>query len=210
MEKRIEDMVGPAASARQEAHSELAAGQKQGHWIWWVFPTLAQRGGDQFSAMQQPAADLESVEQAIAYATHAGLRAQLLESFQVASRAFSKAASEGKDKVPWRVLDAGFGRQAQGVWIRGPVDAFKVFCSATLFAAIGHKLADRELAVAALNVLDHFVGDVVYQSGGFGTSGYDSTANAPTVNTLIGHDAATLALVGGDWSAIASKPVNGE
>ena len=66
----LEAMVIPAGLAREQAHAELEAGQKEGHWIWWVFPTLKCRGGDMFSAQQSPTADLQSIEVAIAYAGH--------------------------------------------------------------------------------------------------------------------------------------------
>ena len=38
--RALDAMVAPAGTARAEAHEEMADGQKEGHWIWWVFPTL--------------------------------------------------------------------------------------------------------------------------------------------------------------------------
>jgi len=120
MTERLEAIVEVAAHARQQAHKELSAGQKRGHWIWWVFPTLAERGGDQFSAMQHPDADLHGAEHVEAYAKHPVLRVQLLESFRTATAAFAKVTG---GQAPWKVLDSGFRRTADGVWVKGPVDS---------------------------------------------------------------------------------------
>mgnify|MGYP006145764803 CR=1 FL=1 len=187
----LDAMVRPAGMARTEAHEEMAAGQKEGHWIWWVFPTLITRGGDMFSAMQSPAADLSDVAMATAYTGHPELRRQLMLSFRTAAAAF--AATQPQTQVPWRVLDAGFDRQPEGAWLNGPVDSFKVFCSATLFASIAHKEGDDELRKAALAVLEHFTGDVVYSSEGPGSSGH---SDEQVRNVLSGHDAVTAKLVG--------------
>jgi uncharacterized protein (DUF1810 family) len=203
----LDALVGVAALARSAAHRELKAGRKQGHWIWYVFPTLAARGGDMFSARQSTPADLLDVAHLEAYAAHPQLRAQLIESFETATAAFA-AVPHGQ--APWHVLDAGFGRRADGVWLRGPVDSFKAFCSATAFAAVAHRRGDFELKRAALAMLGHFAGDVVYTGGERGTSGY--TSNPEQRRTVLrGHDALTLQLVGGpSWEAIADAAPPGE
>ena len=201
----MDAIVRTAASARANAHAEMAAGQKKGHWVWWVFPTLRQRGGDMNSAVQK-GADFQDVGEAISYAQHPELREQLLKTLQVADESFGKAAAAGKGKGPWRVLDKGFGHSSDGQWVSGPVDAFKAFCSCTLFAAVAHRLGDAPLKAAALKTLDHFTGDVVYTAGRKGTAGFveaeGSTTSTRTV--LKGHDQLTLALVGGDWDEIRS------
>lgn len=202
-ERALDAMAIAAGEARLSAHAELKAGQKQGHWIWYVFPTLRARGGDMFSMMQNPAADLQDLQMAQAYATHAKLRPQLLESFTIASSAFAAAAAAGKTKVPWQVLDAGFNRSAEGAWLKGPVDSFKVFCCATMFAAVAHKAGDDELRIASLAVLDHFKGDVIYYADKKGSSGYRDDAPDEKKNVLMGYDEPTLRLMGGaEWEAI--------
>lgn len=175
--------------------SELAHGQKRGHWIWWVFPTLAQRGGDMFSATT--GADLVNVGQARAYAAHTELRASLIDAYQAADLAMAKHSSQ----APWRVFDKGFGRSAEGEWVNGPVDSFKVWCSCTLFAVLAHEAADDELRTAAVAVLSHFSGDVVYSSEGDGTSGHLEGRASRFV--LQGADQVTLDTIGGvEWSDV--------
>lgn len=198
----LDTVARVAAREREVAHAELRAGQKRGHWVWWVFPTLAVRGGDMFSAQQSPVADLLGVQHVEAYARHPELRVQLIQSFRTASAAFAAAEGDG-GQAPYRVLDAGFGRYADGEWLRGPVDSFKAFCSATAFAATAHAIGDAELKHAALQLLAHFRGDVVYTAGGKGTSGYVARAERRR-NVLVGHDVLTLELVGGDWDKIVS------
>lgn len=197
----MDRIVAQAGAARVKAHAEMAAGQKRGHWVWWVFPTLKDRGGDGNSAFQN-GADLADVVAAEAYAKHAELRKQLIETFDVATKAFQSAAADGKGQGPWRVLDKGFGRSSDEEWVRGPVDAFKCFCSCTLFAAIAHRLDDAPLKKAALQTLAQFQGDVVYTAGGKGTAGYGANLSRRTV--LEGYDKVTLTMVGGDWNEISS------
>ena len=182
---RLEWVANASRRARQQALAELAAGQKRGHWIWWVFPTLAARGGDMNSAWQH--ADLADVNEAAAYASHTELRQGLLSSFRAASAAFAAVATrdqsapdqaprsgEGDDdassdggvgsggegaggdvgrsrgsQAPWQVLDRGFWRRADGTWVKGPVDSFKLWNCATLFAALAQQSHDAELQVAA-------------------------------------------------------------
>ena len=186
---------------REAALAELAAGRKRGHWVWWVFPTLHQRGGDANSARQD--ADLMSVDEAEAYASHAELRSGLLASFDAASAAFGAAAAGGAKQVTWLVLDSGFGRAADGVWVAGPVDAFKLRCSATLFGALAQRAGDAALLAAARRVLAFYTGDgVVYTAAGRGTAGYHApdqgaanVASVPARNVLRGCDKATLRLL---------------
>ena len=118
-------------------------------------------------------------------------------------------AKHGK-QAPWAVLDAGFDRSADGEWVDGPVDSFKVFCCATLFAALAHEAGDDELRAAALAVLERFTGDVVYSAAGEGTSGYLDGASSQRF-VLQGADGPTLQLLGQpDWEAVvrlgAAKP----
>jgi len=81
--------------------------------------------------------------------------------------------------------------------------AVKVFCCATAFAAVAHRIGDTELKQAALGTLQHFSGDVVYTAGGEGTSGY--LVGGEARNVLKGHDETTLRIVGGSWAEITSS-----
>ena len=214
---RLDAMAAQAARARPAALRELNAGQKKGHWIWWIFPTLAVRGGDMNSMAQHAAngkplgptgADLASVNEAAAYIAHTGLRNGLLEALTAADRAMAK---HGNEQAPWKLLDANFGRQADGVWTRGPVDAYKLWCSATLFAAVAHLQGDVEVRRAAVGALRHFRGDVKYTPAGEGTAGHvmGFSAKQQPAHALLAPDHATLSLVeeqsGGlpiDWHAL--------
>mmetsp|Transcript_14521 Transcript_14521/g.29393 ORF Transcript_14521/g.29393 Transcript_14521/m.29393 type:complete len:248 (+) Transcript_14521:18-761(+) len=197
--ERLHHLETASAEARRQARGELAAGQKRGHWIWWVFPTLATRGGDMYSAMQD-GADLSSVAEARAYAHHPPLRAALIEQF----RALEAAMSTHGKQAPYQVLDAGFGRAADGEWVSGPVDSFKVFCCATLFAVLAHEANDEPLRTAAVAVLGRFTGDVVYSAGGLGTSGYLQGSSTQRY-VLKGFDPPTLWILGEpSWKAVAN------
>ena len=203
---RMATLARLSSYEREGALAELRAGQKRGHWVWWLFPTLAARGGDMNSARMAPGpsgADLADADEAIAYLQNTQLRSGLLAALNAVDCAMSAAGP----KAPWQVLDRGFGRAADGEWVGGPVDSYKVWCSATLFAAVAHKLTppDAEVRAAAVGVLRHFKGDVVYTSGGRGTAG------GPTSTRYVlgpAPDEGTLALVGGvQWSdIIAATP----
>jgi uncharacterized protein (DUF1810 family) len=97
-----QDPVWPQVTA------ELAAGRKQSHWMWFVFPQLAGLGR---SAMAERYA-LASVAEAAAYAGHPVLGPRLLQATGLLLR------------------HAGQPAEA----ILGPVDAMKLRSSMTLFA----------------------------------------------------------------------------
>ena len=59
---RLAHLVQLSKSPREQALRELAAGHKRGHWIWWAFPTLTNRGGDMYSAWS--GADISGLEEA--------------------------------------------------------------------------------------------------------------------------------------------------
>ena len=155
---------------REQALAELEALQKRGHWIWWAFPTLASRGGDMNSAWQR--ADLADLGEARAYASSTALRLGLLRVLRAARTAFERVEARGDTRAPWVVLDKGFGRAAHGSWVQGPVDSFKAWVSATLFAALALEVGDKELHRACRDVLVHFRGDIVYEADGPGTAGF--------------------------------------
>jgi uncharacterized protein (DUF1810 family) len=93
----------------QRAVAELRAGEKRGHWMWFIFPQVAGLG---MSAMSQRYA-ISSADEARAYLAHLVLGPRLRECAAIV------AATEG------RTADRVFG----------PVDAMKLRSSMTLFAA---------------------------------------------------------------------------
>lgn len=215
--QRLRAVATQATRALPAALRELNAGRKKGHWVWWVFPTLFVRGGDMNSALQRGSngeplgptgADLASASEAAAYLAHKELRSGLLEAFTTADHAMAK---HGTEQAPWKLLDAGFGRQADGVWIKGPVDAYKLWCSATLFAAVAHQQGDVEMRRAAVGALRHFTGDVKYTPAGEGTAGHvpGFAAKQQPTHALVAPDQGTLDLVAAqsgeppvDWHAL--------
>src|ERR1700759_3656000 len=98
------------AAIYARALSELRAGRKQGHWIWFVFPQIAGLGS---SPMSQAYA-IRSLEEARAYLEHPVLGPRLRESTE-ALLANDPALSADQ--------------------ILGGIDATKVRSSMTLFAA---------------------------------------------------------------------------
>lgn len=148
---RMDAIAEQAELERPQALRELAAGENRGRWVWWLFPGLAHRAGDANAAGQRnvkgerlgpTGADLANAEEARAYIAHPKLRAGLLMAFKVGADAM--AAKPSRKAGPWEVLDKGFGRAADGAWMAGPVNAYKCWCSATLFAAVGHTEGDEQ------------------------------------------------------------------
>jgi len=200
---RLDKLHALGKQERAAALKEIASGKKQGHWIWFVFPTLAVRGGDMYSARVPGSPDLQDATDAAAYAAHPQLRASLVDAF----KALDHAMGAHKAQAPWAVLDAGFRRTADEAWVKGPVDSFKVWCSATLFATLAHRSGDDELRAAAVATLGHFKGDVIYSAKGQGTSGYIEGAPADKQRyAMAGPDEETLRILGQkDWETIAAQ-----
>jgi hypothetical protein len=96
---RLARFATASAPAFEQALGELALDQKAGHWIWWVFPTLATRGGDLNSA--RAGADLDSLDEAAAFARHPTLRHNLLRAFAAASASFERVEASGQAQAPW-------------------------------------------------------------------------------------------------------------
>jgi uncharacterized protein (DUF1810 family) len=92
-----------------QALSELRAGRKRGHWIWFVFPQLAGLGTSEMSRRYA----ISSAEEADAYLAHPVLGPRLVECAQ------ALLALPGNDPV------AVMG---------GELDALKLRSSMTLFA----------------------------------------------------------------------------
>ena len=84
---RLDALAAQAARNRPAALKELAAGKKRGHWVWWLFPTIASRGGDMNSVRQRgrggkrlgpTGADLADEYEAVAYLRNAQAAAACL------------------------------------------------------------------------------------------------------------------------------------
>ena len=94
----------------QRALAEIRAGQKQSHWMWFIFPQVAGLGR---SAMAQEYA-ISSAAEARAYLAHPVLGPRLAECAAALLTAEGKSAED----------------------IFGPVDAMKLRSSITLFQAV--------------------------------------------------------------------------
>ena len=113
-----------AGGTYEQALSELRAGRKTSHWMWFVFPQLAGLGRST-TAVHYAVHDLE---QARAYLAHPVLGARLRDC----------AAA---------LLDTG---SSDAVAVLGPVDAVKLRSSATLFARAAAGTPGAELFEAVL------------------------------------------------------------
>ena len=105
----LQRFVDAQAGTYDQALTELRAGAKRSHWMWFVFPQVAGLGR---SATAQRFA-IAGLDEARAYLAHPVLGPRLVEAAQV--------------------LTGLTGRTAGQVF--GPVDAVKLRSSMTLFAA---------------------------------------------------------------------------
>lgn len=110
-----------------QALAELAAGAKQGHWMWFVFPQLRGLGRSAMSAHY----GIASAAEARAYAAHPILGPRLRQA--------ARAVLDGH---------ARSGRGADGML--GAVDAMKLRSSMTLFEQV---LPDEPVFGAVLDTL---------------------------------------------------------
>jgi predicted NUDIX family NTP pyrophosphohydrolase/uncharacterized protein (DUF1810 family) len=106
----LKRFVDAQAQVYPRVVAELGRGQKQSHWVWFIFPQLAGLG---FSAIAQRFA-IASRDEAIAYLRHEILGPRLLECTRLVN------AVEGK--TIWQIL--------------GSPDDLKYRSSMTLFAAV--------------------------------------------------------------------------
>ncbi|MDC0659286.1 DUF1810 domain-containing protein [Leisingera sp. SS27] len=90
--------------------SELSAGQKTSHWMWFVFPQLAELGRSHMAQLY----GIEDLAEATAYLNHEVLRARLVEVSRLI------LSHQGTDAAQ----------------ILGDIDAKKLRSSMTLFAAV--------------------------------------------------------------------------
>jgi uncharacterized protein (DUF1810 family) len=119
------------------ALAEIRAGEKQGHWIWYVFPQLAGLGRSGPS-LRYAIAD---VPEARAYLRHPELRSRLLEI----TSAVAEQARRG---------------HRLGHVMGSSIDVMKLVSSLTLFTHVARRLdvaegldTSRDLVAAAHNVL---------------------------------------------------------
>ncbi|HEY8358231.1 MAG TPA: DUF1810 domain-containing protein [Ramlibacter sp.] len=92
-----------------DVKAELAAGSKQTHWMWFVFPQLASLGRSSTARFY----GIAGAEEARAYLAHPALGARLLECCELLMRVHDRSAIE----------------------IFGAVDAMKLRSCLTLFGA---------------------------------------------------------------------------
>ena len=113
--------------AYAQALTELRAGAKRSHWIWFVFPQLAGLGSSPMAEMY----GLQGVEEATAYLQHPALRQRLLDAMNAVQ---SYAGS----------LRTLMGSQ---------IDALKLVSSMTLFREVARRANDHEVAEAADEII---------------------------------------------------------
>lgn len=73
-EKYLKAQEGPYGSSYESALSEIRNGQKQGHWIWYIFPQLAGLGRSSTSQYYA----IRNLEEAKAYLNNTVLRERLI------------------------------------------------------------------------------------------------------------------------------------
>ena len=109
---RLERFIEAQAPIYAQALAELRAGQKQSHWMWFIFPQIAGLGQ---SAMSRAYA-IQSLDEARAYLAHPVLGARLRECCQAVMNLRSQSAED----------------------IFGAVDAMKFRSCLTLFTEADH------------------------------------------------------------------------
>jgi uncharacterized protein (DUF1810 family) len=108
------------------ALSELRAGRKRGHWIWYVFPQLSGLGSSPMAVEY----GLRGVEEAVAYLRDRVLRERLC--------AVTAAVASALRRQPAPRLDQVMGSR---------IDAQKVVSSVTLFGEVARHLHEEESSV---------------------------------------------------------------
>jgi len=120
---RLQRFVDAQASTYTTALSELRAGAKKSHWIWFIFPQV---GGLGFSAMSKRYA-IEGLEEAKAYLIHPVLGPRLYECAEAVLSVQGRSALQ----------------------IMGSPDDMKLHSSMTLFAQVSadgsvfHQVLDK-------------------------------------------------------------------
>ncbi len=121
MDHHLERFVEAQATTYATALAELRAGAKRSHWMWWIFPQLAELGRSETARFYA----IESADEARAYLAHPVLGPRLVEATEAVTAARGSA-------------DA----------IMGLVDAMKLRSSMTLFASVADDPAVFEAALA--------------------------------------------------------------
>ena len=134
---RLERFIDAQAPIYAQALGELRAGQKQSHWMWFIFPQIAGLGQSPTSR----AYAIQSLQEAQAYLSHPVLGARLHECCQTLMNARGNSARD----------------------IFGSIDAMKLRSCLTLFAEADHdealfhnlleKYFDGEADEATLEIL---------------------------------------------------------
>jgi uncharacterized protein (DUF1810 family) len=109
---RLERFIAAQAPIYAQALGELRAGQKQSHWMWFIFPQIAGLGQSPTSR----AYAIQSLDEARAYLAHPVLGARLRECCQALMNLRSTRARD----------------------IFGSTDEMKLHSSLTLFAEANH------------------------------------------------------------------------
>jgi uncharacterized protein (DUF1810 family) len=86
----LEHFIDAQNSVYERVRAELSAGQKQGHWIWFIFPQLRGLG---MSAMSQEFG-ISSLDEAKAYINHPILGARLRECTQLVLNVQNRSVDE--------------------------------------------------------------------------------------------------------------------
>ena len=109
---RLDRFIEAQAPVYAQALGELRAGQKQSHWMWFIFPQIAGLGQ---SAVARAYA-IQSLAEARAYLAHPVLGARLRECCQAVMNLRGKSAED----------------------IFGAIDAMKFRSCLTLFTEVDH------------------------------------------------------------------------
>ena len=134
---RLERFIEAQAPVYDQALAELRAGQKQSHWMWFIFPQIAGLGQSPTSR----AFAIQTLDEARAYLAHPLLGARLRECCQAVMNLRGKSAEE----------------------IFGAIDTMKLRSCLTLFTEADHnevvfynlleKFFDGDPDEATLNIL---------------------------------------------------------
>lgn len=121
--EELEMFVEAQDTVWSDVLSELAAGKKTSHWMWFVFPQLAELGQSHMAQLY----GIEDLAEATAYLNHDKLRSRLIEVSQLM---LGHAGADTAD-------------------ILGTVDAKKLRSSMTLFAAADNAPAECQKVLDA-------------------------------------------------------------
>jgi uncharacterized protein (DUF1810 family) len=107
----LERFVDAQAPVYQQARREMAAGQKQSHWMWFIFPQIADLGQSPMSIRFA----IASLDEAKAYLAHPVLGPRLRECAELTLGVEGKSARDvfgGIDEMKFRSSMTLFARAA--------------------------------------------------------------------------------------------------